>query len=175
MEGVFGDGRKTAVCGSPASRRGDGRTLQRVRHLPQDRLQDLRSLPGMRSAGADRQEPASLSLCQSTSFSGRKLHSEREARAPQLGCSQNSRAVDPPVLRYSDSGQKHHPCGAGSPRSGRAPRSRATSRPGHGVIPRTESQRVVVHRLQGRVLARQSSILLPADRHRSRQPFSSDL
>ncbi len=41
MEGVFGDGREAAVCGSPASRRADGGTLQRVRDLPQDRLQDL--------------------------------------------------------------------------------------------------------------------------------------
>jgi len=30
MEGLFGDGRKAAVCGSPASRRADGGTLQRV-------------------------------------------------------------------------------------------------------------------------------------------------
>ena len=30
---------------------------------------------------------------QSTSLSGGGLHSEREARAPQLGCSQNSRAL----------------------------------------------------------------------------------
>jgi putative transposase len=28
VEGVFGDGRETAVCGSPASRRDDGGTLQ---------------------------------------------------------------------------------------------------------------------------------------------------
>src|SRR5215471_9685056 len=37
LEGVFGDGRENAVCGSPASRRGDGGTLQGVRHRPQDR------------------------------------------------------------------------------------------------------------------------------------------
>ena len=36
-----------------------------------------------------------LSLRQSASLSGRELHSEREARAPQLGCSQNSRALAP--------------------------------------------------------------------------------
>src|SRR5580704_8422048 len=43
LEGVFGDGRKNAVCGSPASRRTDGGTLQGIRHFSQDRLQDLRS------------------------------------------------------------------------------------------------------------------------------------
>ena len=36
LEGVFGDGRTNAVCGSPASRRADGGTLQGVRYLPQD-------------------------------------------------------------------------------------------------------------------------------------------
>src|SRR5262249_13389867 len=38
LEGVCGDGRETAVCGSPASRRGDGGTLQGVWDCPQDRL-----------------------------------------------------------------------------------------------------------------------------------------
>ena len=46
----------------------NGGTLQRVRDLPQDRLQDLRSLPGMRGARADGQEPPSLPLCQSAPF-----------------------------------------------------------------------------------------------------------
>jgi len=32
------------------------------RYLPQDRLQDLRSLPGMRHSGVYRQKPASLPL-----------------------------------------------------------------------------------------------------------------
>src|ERR1700676_5370249 len=86
LEGVFGNGRKAAVCGSPASRRGDGGTLQGVRDLVQDRLQDLRPLQGMRSSGADRQKSASLSVCPSTSLSGGELYPEREARAHQLGC-----------------------------------------------------------------------------------------
>jgi putative transposase len=43
LEGVFGHGRKNAVCGSPASRRGDGGTLQGIWDFPQDRLQDLRN------------------------------------------------------------------------------------------------------------------------------------
>ena len=59
---------------------------------------------------------------QPTSLSGRELYPEREAGAPQLGCSQNPRTPDAPVLRHSDPCQKHHPCGAGSPWSGRAPR-----------------------------------------------------
>ena len=51
------------------------RTLQGVRDFAQDRLQDFRSLPGMRRAGADRPKPPSLSLCPSTSFSGGELSS----------------------------------------------------------------------------------------------------
>src|SRR6266849_10510841 len=74
MEGVFGDGREAAVCGSPASRRADGGTLQRVRDLPQDRLQDIRSPQGMWRSRVDRQQQAPLSLCSSTSFSGGKLY-----------------------------------------------------------------------------------------------------
>jgi len=54
--------------------------------LPQDRLQDLRSLPGMWRSRADRQEQASLSLCPATSLSGGELYPEREARAHHLGC-----------------------------------------------------------------------------------------
>src|SRR6266849_7068532 len=38
VEGVFGHGRKAAVCRSPASRRPDGGTLQGVWDFPQNRL-----------------------------------------------------------------------------------------------------------------------------------------
>ncbi len=93
----------------------------------------------------------------------------------QLGRSQNPRAPDPQILRHSDPRQKHHPCGARSPRTGRAPWSLAPSCSRNRFILGPETQRTVVHRLQRRVLARQSSILLPADRHRSRQPLSAHL
>jgi hypothetical protein len=33
VEGVFGDGRKNAVCGSPVRRRAHGRTVQEVWNL----------------------------------------------------------------------------------------------------------------------------------------------
>ena len=36
LEGVFGCGRKNAVCGSPAGRRANVRTLQKVWDFPQD-------------------------------------------------------------------------------------------------------------------------------------------
>ena len=45
-------------------------------------------------SGAHRQEPPSVPLRQPTSFPGGKLYFECEARAPQLGCSENPRALD---------------------------------------------------------------------------------
>ena len=57
--------------------RADGGTLQGIWDLPQDRLQDLRSLPGMRRSRADRQKPTSLSVCPSTPLPGGEVYSER--------------------------------------------------------------------------------------------------
>ena len=74
-----------------ARRLGDGGALQGVWDLSKDGLQDLRSLSAMRHSGADRPQPASLPLRQSTSVSGRELHHERKARASQLGCPQDPR------------------------------------------------------------------------------------
>src|SRR5213075_2996556 len=46
-EGVFGDGRTSALRGPPARGRSHVRSRPRVRHLPQDRLQDPQSLQGV--------------------------------------------------------------------------------------------------------------------------------
>src|SRR5207302_2725550 len=59
---------------------------------------NLRSLSGMRHAGAHGQKPTPVSLCQPTSFPGRELHPERQAGAPQRGCAQSRRACDSPVI-----------------------------------------------------------------------------
>ena len=123
-----------------ARRLADGGTLQRVWDFSQDRLQDLRPLSGMRHSRAHRQKPASVSLRQPTSVSGRELYFEREARAPQLGCSQNSRSLDPQSLRYSHPGQKHHPRRTRSPRLGGATRSSAPSCARHLVVSRAAAQ-----------------------------------
>src|SRR5215472_17353078 len=88
----------------------------------------------MRGSGAHRPKSASLSLRQPASVSGRELHFERQARTPQLGCSQNPRALEAQVLQYSHPRQKHHPGRARSPRTGGAARSRAPSCPRHGLI-----------------------------------------
>ena len=64
-----------------ARRRGDCGTLHGVWDLPQDRLQDIRSLSRMWHSGAHGQKPTSVSLRQPTYLPGGKLHPEREARA----------------------------------------------------------------------------------------------
>src|SRR6202011_2072913 len=91
-------------------------------------------LPAMRHGGAHGQKPTSVSLRQPTSVPGRKLHLERKARAPQLGCSQNPGALVAPVLRYSHPGEKYHPCGAGSLRLGGATWPSASPCAGNRVI-----------------------------------------
>jgi hypothetical protein len=146
--------------------------VQGVWCLPQDRLQDLRSLSGMRHSGAHRPKPASVPLRASTSFSGGELHSQREARACQLGCPQDPRAANPQILRNHNSRQEHHPCGARSPWPGRAPRSCTSSCARNSSVLRAASQRAVVHRLQRRVPAGKSQILLPAYHHRPRHAES---
>jgi len=50
-----------------------------------DRLQNLRSLPGVWGARVDGPPPTALPLCESASLPGGKLHPEREARARELG------------------------------------------------------------------------------------------
>jgi len=84
-----------------AGRAHDG-TLQGVRDLPQNWVQALRSLPGVRGSGSDRQEQASLSVCPSTPLSGGELHPQRQARVRPLGRSYDPRAPDPLFRRFSD-------------------------------------------------------------------------
>src|SRR2546425_8460623 len=90
-------------------------------------------------ARVDGPKPTALPLCESTSLPGGKLHPEREARARELGCPQDSRAPPAQILRNSDPGQEHHPCGARSPWPGRAPRSFAPSCAGNRFVLRPAS------------------------------------
>jgi hypothetical protein len=119
------------------------------------------------------EKPAPPSLCAQATLPNRELHPERQARAHHLGCTKDSRAPDPQILRDQNSGQEHHPCAARSPRLCRAPRSCTTARARNSSLVRSASQRTLVYRLQRRVLARKSSVWLSADGHRPCQPFSS--
>src|SRR5688500_10796057 len=60
VAGVLQDGRAAAVCGSVTRRREDGGAVPGVRYLAQDRLQDLRPLPGLRSGRAHRSVAAAV-------------------------------------------------------------------------------------------------------------------
>ena len=106
------------TCGSPASRWRSFAERSESLARPATRFSIA---PGMRGRRTDGQEPSSLSLRQPASLSGGELHLEREAGAPQLGCTRNQGAPVAQVLGDSHPGQKHHPCGAGSLRLGRAP------------------------------------------------------
>src|SRR5579862_3677459 len=64
VEREFGDGRAPVLCWPPAGRRGDDGSLSGIRHLAQDRLQNLRSLQGAWARSADRPDAAAGALCQ---------------------------------------------------------------------------------------------------------------
>jgi len=73
-------------CGSPASRRADGGTLQGVWHSPARPA--IRSSIVIRNAacrGSRTEVDARIGYAKPTSVPGGKLHLERKARAPQLG------------------------------------------------------------------------------------------
>src|SRR6516164_1558895 len=106
VEGVFGDGRKASIRWSATRWGVDGGAVQGVRNLSLDRVQDLRSLPGMRRARADRPEPTSVLVYPSTPLSSGELHPLRQARASQLGRAQDQRAPGVEIFRYQDPRQK---------------------------------------------------------------------
>src|SRR6476619_524629 len=95
LEGVFGHGRKDAVCGSPASR---------WRNFAESLGFPVR--PATRSSIAIRnvafrgsRTEAGVPIATPTNFlSGRELRLECEARAPQLGCSKNPRTLAPQIF-----------------------------------------------------------------------------
>ena len=70
--------------------------------------------------------------------------------------------------------QEHRACRARPPWPGQArPRAARTAPQGTPLVGRRRAQRPVVHRLQGRVQARQRPLLLPPDRHRPRLALSA--
>ena len=73
-------------------------------------------------------------------------------------------------------GHQHGPCGARSARPGETPAPAAAPAPrGHRALAADRAECALVRRLQRRIHARQSAVLLPADDHRLRQPLPADL
>src|SRR3954470_7583512 len=85
MAGVLQDGRAAAIRGSVAGRREDGGAVPGVRYLAQDRLQDFRSLQGLRCGRTDRSASQTLSARQPLTVSDRDVDRAAEEGAPELG------------------------------------------------------------------------------------------
>src|SRR5437899_3709800 len=89
--------------------------------------------------------------------------------APKIGRSCASRS------RACSSGDQHGPCGARPPRPGEAPPPSPAPGRRHRALARGGAECPLVCRLQGRVHARQSAVLLSAHHYRLREPLPADL
>ncbi len=96
MESVFGNGRTPPLRRPPPRGRSDDRRLPRVRHLPQDRLQDPRPLQGRGQRRTHRSMPSAGPLRQPAAAADRGPHRQPQARQAALGCAQDPRAARPP-------------------------------------------------------------------------------
>src|SRR6266853_4246733 len=144
VEGVFGDGRRSA-----AGRRSDERGLSRVRHFTQDRLQGLRALQGTRSRGPDRSLAPAGSLRQPAAAADREPDRRGQARQAPLGCPQDPRAPGPPTgRRHPRSGQEHDPRRAPPARPGQGPGAAAAPGDRHAALDRRRAKRPLVRRFQ---------------------------
>src|SRR5687767_4987252 len=92
VEGVFGNGRASAVYSQVARWGVDDRRLPGVWNLPQDWLQDLQSLQGDGLRGAMRPLAPPGALCQSAGASDREPDRAPEAGEAPLGGAQDPRA-----------------------------------------------------------------------------------
>src|SRR5688572_13248839 len=176
VAGVLQDGRASAVCGSVTRRREDGGAVPRVRYLAQDRLQDLCPIPGLRPGRAHRSVTPAVPAGQPPALPDRGADRATEEGAPELGRAEDPREAQAPGPRHSDARDQHRArrarsAWAGEPRSPNraSPSDRDRSVDAHAA------ERSLVHRLQGRVHARRSALLLSAHPQRLRQPLPAVL
>ena len=144
------------------------RCVPGVRHIAQDRLQDLRPLQGARAGGPDRPLAAAGALRQPAAAArSRALIVRLKREKPHWG----ARKIRELLVRRL-AGDVRVPAKStvhavldrhGLVKRSGGPRHRAQR---HAAVGRRQPQRSVVRRLQGRVQARQWPLLLPADRHR---------
>ena len=129
-----------------------------------------------RRAGADRPQPAAASARQSAADGRREGDRAAEEGVSELGRAEDPRAAEAALARGA--------CPAISTvhavldRHGLVRRRRRRARPrltGTPLSRPAAPNRAVVRRLQGRVPARQSALLLSADDHRLRHPLSARL
>ena len=121
-------------------------------------------------------QPAAVSASQSAAGADRGAHRPPEARVSRLGRAQDSREAASAVPGPHLPGDQHRPCGARSARPGASPPAAAAPRATGTALSRpTDAERALVRRLQRRIHARRSPVLLSADDHRLRQPLFADL
>ena len=80
-------------CGPPARGRKDGAAVRRVRHLPQDRLQNLRPLQRLRTHRIHGSQPPALSPGESAAGADRGDDRPAEARVPRMGRAEDPRKI----------------------------------------------------------------------------------
>ena len=85
MEGVFGDAGASALCRQSSGRRRHERCLPRVRHFPQDRLQNLQPLQGSGARCAHRSLAPAGALCQPAAGPDGAAHSHLKRDKPHWG------------------------------------------------------------------------------------------
>ena len=67
----------------------DGAAVSGVRDLPQDWLQDLQSVQGLRGRGADGPLPQALPACPPAALPDREADPAAQAGTSELGCSED--------------------------------------------------------------------------------------
>jgi len=88
VEAVFGNGGASTLCRPSSGVRGHERGVPRVRHFPQDRLQDLQSLQGPGARCAVRSLAPPGALCQPAARPDRAADRRSQARQAALGRAQ---------------------------------------------------------------------------------------
>ncbi len=175
MEGVSRHGRAASVCRPLARGREDGAAVRGLRHFAQDRLQDLRALQRLRARGVYRSQSAAVSPGESAARAARGDDRPVEARVPGLGRAQDPGEAPAAGPRRAAAGDQYGPRGARPPRLGQAAPPPPARGRRHCALAPDGAECPLVCRLQRRVPARQSAILLSAHHHRLREPLPVDL
>ena len=141
LEGVSRHGRAAPVCRPPARGREDGAAVRRVRDLPEDGLQDLRPLQGLRGPGVQRPQPAAASAGESVAGADRGHDRAPEARVSGLGRAEDPREAAAAVPGPASAGHQHGPRRARSSRPGAPSAPAAAARAGTALSDRPSRTR----------------------------------